>query len=305
MQQDDLFRRLTGIFPAVPTALTPDEELDVPGQQRLVEYLIESGVDGLWMLGSSAETPLLADHVRLEAVRVAVQASAGRVPVIAGAGESGTQRAIERIRELEEIRIDCLHVTAPYYFLCTPADLLLHFKTILDATDLPVMIYDIPVFTRNPIGLQVIQKLAEYDQVVGIKDSAMDFKYSLELLQFCQSPRFRVFLGWEELLATSVSLGADGAVLGAGSFAPRLARSIFEAARADDRDRAMGLQTQLNGLLSLLGEGGQITDASFLGGVKFALACKSICAPTLAKPLSPISPAQAQKIQAAIAEGLV
>src|SRR5207245_1628758 len=114
-----LYQRLRGIFPAIPTALTPDEDLDVAAQRRIVEFLLEGGVHGLWVLGTGGEAAMLTDDVRQQAVGVIMEEVAGRVPVIVGVGEAGTRRTIDRIRTMEQMGVDAIFVTAPYYYLHT------------------------------------------------------------------------------------------------------------------------------------------------------------------------------------------
>lgn len=307
MEYNAAYQRFMGIFPAIATALAPNEDLDEPAQRRIVEYMISGGVNGLWVLGTGGETAALTDAVRRRTVQVVLEAVNGRVPLVAGVSEAGTRRTIDRIRAIEDLAVDAVFVSAPYYFIHTPEDMLLHFNTILESTDLPVIIYNNPFNTHNTIPLAVLQELAKQPQVIGIKDSGGNFAFTLDVLRLCQSPTFRVFTGTEELFAASVLMGAEGAVLAIPVIAPRLARDLFQAARAGDKARALQLQAEFNSLIPLLGdENGQITDASFLGAVKMALVAQGLCEPTLARPLSPISERHAERIRSTLqARGLL
>jgi 4-hydroxy-tetrahydrodipicolinate synthase len=194
--------------------------------------------------------------------------------------------------------VDAVFVSAPYYFIHTPEDMLMHFERILDATDLPLIIYNNPFNTHNAIPLSVVQELGRRDQVIGIKDSGGNFAFTLDLLRSCQSPTFRVFTGTEELFAASILMGAEGAVLAIPVIAPQLCRELFQAARAGDKPRALELQREFNSLIPLLADDhGQITDASFLGAVKTALAVHGLCKPMMCQPLSPISAAHTERIR--------
>jgi 4-hydroxy-tetrahydrodipicolinate synthase len=298
MDEEEFVQRLHGILPAVPTALTTDESLDEPAQRRIIEFLLDGGVHGLWVLGGGGEANLLTEAVRRRVVQVIVEATAGRVPVVVGVGEVGTKRTIDRIRAMEGLGIDAISVTAPFYYIHTQDDLLLHFETLLDATSLPMVIYHVPHNTSNPLTLDTVKRLAQNKQFAGIKDSGGSFGFTLELLRHCQRPDFRILQGWEDLLAPSLLLGADGAVMMVPVVAPRLSCNLYEAARSGDRDRAMALQADFNDLLLALGD----TDASAIGAVKMALSYHGLCEPTLVKPLSPISDAHAERLRHALQE---
>lgn len=301
-----VYERLVGIFPAIPTALTPSENLDSAAQRRIVESVLAGGVHGIWAMGTGGETAALTEDVWRGTVDATVEAVAGRVPVVVGVGAAGTRLTIERIQRLEGAGVDAVSIIAPYFFFHTQRDLRLHFETILAHTHLPILLYNNPFNTHNTLTLDLVRELSEQERIVGIKDSSGDFRFLLDLLQHCQRPGFRVWTGTEELLAASVLLGAEGAVLAIPVFAPGLTVQIFEAARAGDRARALELQTEFNTLLPLLTNGEPNDDAAFLGAVKMALALRGACEPTLARPLSPVTEAHTQRIRETLtAKGLL
>ena len=297
-----LYQRLTGIYPVLPTALTQDEDLDEQGQQRVIEFLLQNGAHGLWVMGGGSEGGILSEQTRLKAIQITLETVAGRVPVIVGVGESGTLRTIDRIRCIERMAVDAISVTAPYYYMHSQEELLLHFKTILSETDLPLVLYNVPFNTKNPFSIESIQELAVHPQVVGIKDALGDFSFHLKILEQCKGLQFRVFQGWDNLLVPSVLAGADGAVLYLPVLDLALTFRAYDAAHKGDLKTAMAIQTELNSLIPLFGD----TESSGIAAMKEALALRGLCNRTICKPFKSLTQEQAQKIKKALtARGLL
>jgi 4-hydroxy-tetrahydrodipicolinate synthase len=298
MDHQLLLQRLSGVFPAIPTTLTPDEDVDAAAQRRVVEFLLEAGVHGLWVLGGAGEGAVLTEATRCHALEAIAKAVDGRVPIVAGVGEASTKRTVERIRAFDGLGADAVSITAPYFFMHTQQDLRLHIETILGATSLPIMLYHLPYNTKVSYGLELIQEFARHERIVGIKDAGLNFSFTLELLRTCQTSKFRVFQGCEDLMAASLLMGAAGVIAMVPAFAPHLACRLYEEAVAGNREAAMALQSDVNDLLHLLGS----TDASAIAAVKLALSLRGLCGTTIAKPLSPLSGEQAQTIRDGLAE---
>jgi len=302
MDAQIFYQRFTGIYPVLPTALTENETLDEAAQRRVVEFILQSGVHGLWVLGGGGEGGILPEKTRFEVIRTTIETVAGRIPVIVSVGESGTLRTIERIRRIEKMAIDAISITAPYYYLHSQEELLLHFRTILAETDLPVVLYNVPFNTKNPFSLETIQELAVHPQVVGIKDALGDFGFHLKILEQCKGLQFRVFQGWDNLLVPSVLAGADGAILYNPVLDPDLTLRAYEAANKGDFKAAMGIQTELNSLIPLFGD----TESSAIAAMKEALALRGLCNRTVCKPFKPLTKEQAHKIkEVLLAKGLL
>ena len=302
----ELKQRIVGIFPAIPTPLTEDEQLDAPALERMVDYLLSGGVHGLWVLGSGGEAATLSGGVRREMIENVVSLVDGRVPVLIGTGAPGTEQTIANTRQAAQLGADAAAVVAPYYFLLSPGELKAHYEAVLRECELPVMIYHNPHNTKLPMSLELVEELSANEQVIGIKDSTADFSFTQALLQrFGNRPNFRIIQGYETTVAVTILLGGHGAVLGMANLAPRLCVDLFDAASEGDIVRAFGLQGRVNKLLESLWSGIEAGDGLFIGGIKTGMSLLGLCEPHATRPFRDLTKTQTKKLRTAMErEGL-
>jgi 4-hydroxy-tetrahydrodipicolinate synthase len=241
------------------------------------------------------EGAALSDEERRVLAREAVKAVAARVPVIAGVIEASTRRAVATARVLTDTGVDALVVMAPCYFRHgDQEELLAHFRTVVEATDLPVVIYDNPHTTKNALTIDSVLALAEYARVVALKDSTGDTTHFARLAHRLAGSDFAVFQGNESQLDTAMLLGAHGLVVGMANLTPRIVVELYEAGRDGDRRRAGELQEKLlrlqQGLYHLRANG-------FLQGMKTALSLLGLCQPWATPPHLPLDEAQTQQVR--------
>ncbi|MCE2987399.1 MAG: 4-hydroxy-tetrahydrodipicolinate synthase, partial [Phenylobacterium sp.] len=167
---DPLFR---GVFPALVTPFR-DDEVDEAAFIRLVERQIEGGVHGLVPVGTTGETATLSHDEHRRVVELAVQTSAGRVPVIAGAGSNSTAEAIELVRHAKQIGADAALVVTPYYNRPSQEGLYAHYAAINEAVQLPVLVYNVPARTSVDISDATLARLSRLPNIVGVKDATGD-----------------------------------------------------------------------------------------------------------------------------------
>lgn len=244
---------LSGVIPPMIAPLTADGAVDEAGVDRLVDYLLASGCSGLFILGSSGEGPWLSAAQRETLIRRTVRAAAGRVPVLVGALEPGIERTLEALSIIEAQGADAVVLASPYYFGADADAQLQHFEQVAAASRLPIVLYNIPQMTHNPIAVATVRTLLERcDNIIAIKDSAGnmdDFEGFLRLRE--QRPDFRVFQGAEKLAARAMLAGADGLVPGLGNIAPRWFVEIYEAGRAGRESDAVAAQERIEQLWSI------------------------------------------------------
>jgi 4-hydroxy-tetrahydrodipicolinate synthase len=303
----ELKQRIQGIFPAVPTPLTENEQVDTPALERLIEHLLSGGVHGLWMLGSGSEAPNLADEMRRQIIQVAVQVVRGRVPILVGTTALSTRQTITNTRQAADLGADGAFVLAPYYYTHSQEELRVHFEMVLQETDLPIMLYHNPYNTKLPIKLDLVEALSAHERLIGIKDSGGDFTYTQALLRrFQDRPDFRIFQGFETTVAATILLGGHGAVLGMPNLAPHLCVELYNAARQGDIAGAFALQARLTELLESLWSGLDSTDGLFIGGIKTGLSLLGICTPRTTRPFRPLTAEETQLLRGVMAgEGLL
>jgi 4-hydroxy-tetrahydrodipicolinate synthase len=236
-----------GIVPALITPMTPDEELDEQGLRTLVDTLIDSGVHGLFVLGTNGEFISLTESEKLRIARIAVDQARSRVPVIAGTGAYATRDVIALNRKMEDVGVDAVSVITPYFNGATQAELLTHYERIAHATSLPVMLYTIPAKTGITLNVDTVRRLADIPNIRGIKDSGGDFDRLLQLIALRRDD-FAVFTGTDSMILWTLIAGGDGAVAATTNAVPGVVMSIWNDFQRGDIAAARQAQESLRAL---------------------------------------------------------
>jgi 4-hydroxy-tetrahydrodipicolinate synthase len=297
--------RLHGVVPPLVTPLDETGAVDRASLERLVAFLLDAGVDGVFLGGSTGEVALL-DTAQLRTItEIAVDAVAGAVPVLVGAVDTGTRRVIEHARQAAELGADAVVVTAPFYVQPHPDEVVAHFRAVHAAVDVPVVAYDIPSAVGTRLTPDVVATLAGEQTVVALKDSSGDLTSFREILRRVP-PDFPVLTGSELLADTAVQLGAAGIVPGLGNVDPHGYVRLHRAAVAGDREAAAREQDRLARLFTIV----SVPDrqrigftAGALGAFKAAMALRGIIAdPATNPPLLPLDDAETKTIAAVLDE---
>ncbi|MCB8945181.1 MAG: dihydrodipicolinate synthase family protein [Ardenticatenaceae bacterium] len=237
--------KILGIVPPMVTPFDEYEALDEAALRADVEYLIsEAKVHGLAVGGSTGEGHTLSTDELRRAVGTAVDAAAGRVPIVAGVIVDSTQQAIERSRALADLDVAALQIT-PVHYLFRPTDdaLLRHFATITEAVDLPIIIYNVvPWVYLSPQLLTRI--MDEVPGVIGVKQSAGDLKTVADLMLLC-GERHLIMSAVDALMYPSFALGAHGAIAAILTAVPHLCVQLWDAVQAGDHAQALDLHQRL------------------------------------------------------------
>ncbi|MEV8456766.1 dihydrodipicolinate synthase family protein [Streptomyces sp. NPDC052095] len=272
--------RYTGVIPPVVTPLTADGEIDRPSLERVVAHLLDGGVSGLFALGSSGETAYLTPARQDEVIRIITSAAAGQVPVLVGAIETTTDRAIERARAARDLGADAVVVTAPFYTRTDDAEIDRHFRTVAAAIDLPVLAYDVPVCVHSKLTPELLLPLAEEGVIAGVKDSSGDDGSFRRLaIAARELPEFSVLTGHELVVDAMMLGGADGSVPGLGNVDPHGYVRLHEAAVRGDWAAARAEQDRLVALFDIIRAarpGTASATAAGLGAFKTALMLRGI-----------------------------
>ena len=245
--------RFTGVYPPVITPLTADEELDRSGVKRHIEFVLDGGVDGIFVLGSIGEGPFLRPSVRAAMVEATVEVVAGRVPVIAGIIEPSTSRVIEEIKNLSGRGLAGYVAAAPFYYGgYINRELDKHFRKIADAADLPILLYNIPINTKTPMNADLVLGLQNHPNIAGIKDSSGDWPQVQPIL-FNKEKDFVFLQGNQFMCAVSLMMGAEGLVPGHANVWPKLIVDLMKAGKEKDWPKLFALQNTLDKLVRLRG----------------------------------------------------
>ncbi|MBP2325933.1 4-hydroxy-tetrahydrodipicolinate synthase [Kibdelosporangium banguiense] len=282
-----------GVVPPVCTPLTTERELDVPSLERLAAFLIEAGVHGLFVTGSTGEVAYLTDDVRREALEVVAGVAAGQVPVLAGVIDTTTTRVIEHARAAKSSGADALVATAPFYTPTHPSEFYGHFRAIRAAVDLPLVGYDIPVSVGSKLPTEVVVELAEDGTLSALKDSSGDLDGLRAVLE--RTEGFQCYSGSETLADLGLFIGAHGLVPGIGNVDPHGYLRLYEAARRQDWDAARAEQARLRKLFELIyvGDARMGRYSSAIGAFKEGLVIRGVIAgATTSEPMIPLNDAE-------------
>lgn len=293
--------RLHGIIPPLITPLKADGTLDVAGLQRLIEHLIEGGVHGLFVLGSTGEAPSLADLVRLDVIMNACRLTQGRVPVIVGITHPCFDNSVEFAKVAADAGAQAVVVSTPYYYPLSQPDLAGYIERIVSRLAQPVLLYNIPQLTKVRFDPQTLARLTRIEPIIGIKDSSHDAAYLDEVLALAQQrPDWRVLVGAETLLAHAVARGAHGGVCGGANLTPRLFVDLYDAAVQRDAARIASLQQQVSDLSRAYRLGPHLPDT--IRGLKAALALLGVCQKFMAEPFTAAPAAEQEQIRQSLKE---
>ncbi|WP_178946079.1 dihydrodipicolinate synthase family protein [Kocuria sp. TGY1127_2] len=291
-----------GVIPPVITPRTSDGEIDRQGLERVVRHLIDGGVHGLFMLGSSAETPYMSDDERRIVVELTAEFANGSVPVIVGANDQTPVRVADEARRMSDFGADAVVVSSPYYIITDPREILDHFRIVREAVDVPVFAYNVPVRTHIPLGTDVLAQLAEEGTIIGVKDSAND---DIAFRQLRLATRhiegFSLFTGHEIVCDGAMLSGADGLVPGLGNVDPAGYVRLYEAAVAGDWDAARREQDRLADLFTIVtcADATRVSGgAAGVGAFKTALVELGVFSSnTMSKPMAALNNQEAASIR--------
>lgn len=281
--------RLRGVIPPVVTPFTPDGGIDHGSLERVVERLIDAGVDGIFALGSTAEVGYLTDGQRVEVVERIVSTVGDRVPVLAGAIEITAGRVAERARDLEQAGVDGVVATGPFYALNDEVEYADHFRHVAGAIGVPLIAYDVPVRVHIKLSPALLVGLGEEGVICAVKDSSGDdvtFRRLIAANREAGSP-LQLFTGHEMVVDAMALAGADGVVPGLANVDPEGYVRLWSAATEGRWADAVQEQERLNRLMEIAGVAtGRSLDAAGVGAFKAAMHhLGQIDHPTMAFPV--------------------
>ena len=234
-----------GVITPVLTALDENENFNKDSYQKFIDHLIKSGVHGIFSLGTNGEFYAFSFEEKLEIIKAAVEAVDGRVPVYAGTGCVTTKETVELSKAVEALGgVDCLSVISPYFTAITQDDLYRHYSAVAKAVNLPILLYNIPARTGNNIAFTTVKKLAEFDNIIGIKDSSGNFDNTLKYIENTD-PRLHVLAGSDSLILWTLKAGGSGAISGCSNVFPELMVSIYELFKKGDFEAANEAQKKI------------------------------------------------------------
>ncbi len=284
----------TGALTALVTPFR-DGAVDVAALRDLIEWQIQSGIDGLFPCGSTGESATLSHAEHDSVVRLAIEQARKRVPVLAGTGSNSTAEAIRLTAAAREMGADGAVLLSPYYNKPTQDGIFRHYKAIATSVDLPLFVYNIPGRTASNIAPETFARLSEIKNIVGVKEASASMDQSSDILKLC-GDRLAIFSGDDALTVPLIALGAKGVMSTCSNVAPREMHDLASAALAGDFAKAREIHYRLLPLMrALFVETNPIP-------IKQALAFMGKCANELRMPLLPMTAGPAERLRVAMKE---
>ena len=267
---------------ALITPMHEDGSIDYPTLRRLIDWHIAQGTDCIGVVGTTGESPTVSVEEHCEIIRVSVEQAAGRVPIMAGCGANSTAEAIELTRFAKQVGADCQLQVVPYYNKPTQEGQYQHFRTIAEAVDLPMVLYNVPGRTVADMQHNTVMRLAQIDSIIGIKEATGNIERAQWLIH--EAPKgFSVYSGDDGTAVALMLCGGHGNVSVTANIAPKLMHDMCLAAIAGQAQQAMAIQRQLLNLHKNM-----FTESNPIP-VKWAAHRMGLCGPAMRLPMTPLS----------------
>ncbi|MFH1569095.1 MAG: 4-hydroxy-tetrahydrodipicolinate synthase [Gemmatimonadota bacterium] len=236
---------IRGIIPAVVTPMTDQEELDEKGLEALIDYLVGSGVHGIFTIGTAGEFWALTVEEKRRVFEWTVAFTRQRVPVYVGTCANTTREAVQLAEMAQRAGADALSVLTPTFIAPSAEQMFAHYRAIAAAVDLPIILYTNPDRTGNDLSVDLVVRLAEQvGNIAGIKDSSGNMTQTHEYIRRTP-PGFRVLMGRDTLIYSALAHGAAGSIAASANIAPEFSVEIYEKYVAGDLEAALGAQRRL------------------------------------------------------------
>ena len=274
---------LRGVFSAMITPFDKSENIDEQAFETLLNWTINKGTNGVFVVSSTGESWALSFEEKVRLFQLAVAVVKKRVPVIAGVGVPSTREAVRLAQAAQAAGVDYVCAVPPSFVRPTQDELIAHYSALAQATDLPLLLYNIPMLAGNVVAVPAVRTLAErFPRIVGIKDSSGDLTLLNDLLLH-RRPDFSVVTGIDTLVLPGLLAGSQGAILGSANVCPELALDIVRLFDAGRLDEARTVQNRLSRFWLAMGLG------SFPAPVKAAMELRGLPAGDPRRPIAPLA----------------
>lgn len=236
---------------AIVTPFDADNKINFPKLKELIDWQISEKTDAIIICGTTGEAPTLRDDEHMEAIKFAVEAVAGRVPVIAGTGSNDTQHAIEMSQYAESVGADGLLLVTPYYNKATQSGLIRHFNAIADSVNIPIILYSVPGRTSVNIDPQTVLALSKHPNIQGIKEASGNIAQVVEIARLIPED-FYLYSGNDDMIVPLMSVGGDGVISVLSNIMPRETHDMVMHYLSGNFAKSLELQLGLKPLIDAL-----------------------------------------------------
>jgi 4-hydroxy-tetrahydrodipicolinate synthase len=268
-----------GVMPALVTAFTDDgNKIDKSRIKNLVDSVIDGGVSALVPCGTTGEFQNLSINERKKTIEIVIDHANGRVPVIAATGHSSTKTTIELTQHAKDAGAEAALVVTPYYHKPADRGIYEHYRTLAEAVDLPIILYNIPQATGVNLSWQMVEDLVEIPNIIGLKDSSGELRYMLSVLEKT-STEFSVLCGHDEVVLPALAAGASGMILASANIVPDIWVELYKSIKKADLEKARNTQLRIQKITRIIAKSGPV-------GAKAALNMLGIKVGPVRLPLS-------------------
>jgi 4-hydroxy-tetrahydrodipicolinate synthase len=236
-----------GAFTALITPMKDTGDVDFDGLRRLIQFQLENGIDGLVPIGTTGETPALDENEEECILKIVMEETAGRVPVIAGAGSNSTKHAVLYTKRARDMGADAALIVTPYYNKPNDDGLIRHFEAVAEV-GIPIIVYNIASRTGRNISTPLLEKLSRIPNIAGVKEASGDINQMGDVINTIKRPgkgAFTVLSGDDALTLPLLALGGDGVISVISNLLPAKTAALVKAAAAGDFEKAREIHHEL------------------------------------------------------------
>ncbi|GAH60874.1 unnamed protein product, partial [marine sediment metagenome] len=246
-------RKFPGIVPPVITVFDSRGEIDAERSKKFIQHLIDEGVHGIFVAGSTGESSLMNMNQRKQIIDIGVEAAGGKVPLFAGTGHNATRITVELSKYAQDAGADGVIVSLPHYPKPTQEALYHHYKTVAEEVNIPVFVYNWPGQYGLDIEPEIVANLAKDGYIQGIKDTHDDIDHTAEIIRLTEG-KITVWVGFESRILPALCLGANGSVCTIGNIIAREVVQIYDLFQQGKIEEAAKKQLSIFGLANVLFE---------------------------------------------------
>lgn len=291
--------RFEGVIPALLNPVNDSGKTDHALLEKQVEYLVSGGIAGIFVNGSTAESPYMSTQDKVEVFNTVKRSVAGRAVLCAACIQPSTEQTLEELKVLEKLGPDYVVAVTPYYFKVQQKAIVEHYRAIAKASSVPVLAYDIPSCTHNKIEFSTMLELAAVDNIRGLKDSSGDFVTFSRAVLASKRPDFAWIDGEDYLDAAAFNVGAAGIVTGTGNVWIEPYVEMFKAAKRGDFKAVNEQQKRINALQEVY----QVVGGRVIPGIKAAVSLLGRSTPWMRQRSMSLNQAEIEKVRGVL-EGL-
>jgi len=275
---------LEGIIPPIITPLLDRDTLDIKGLEKLLAYVMNGGVHGIFILGTTGEAPSLSNELKRQLILNTCRIVNGKLPVVVGISDTAFVNTVELANFSKQCGASSVVLAPPYYFPAGQQELIEYYNDVLNEISLPLFLYNIPSTTKINMEPDTVRKLLLHEKVFGIKDSSGDMTNFNYILHKCRDIEgISVLMGPEQLLIQSMLMGGNGGVHAGANLFPEIYVGAYESMKNGDVDTALKLQGKIIEICLSLYSIGKYS-SSLIKSIKSSLSIMGICSDVTAEP---------------------